>query len=114
MSKPGGRPRLNDQDKRTLRLPPIRCNQAELDAIKSRADEAGLSVSEYARRMLCDGKVIVRGTSADFALVDQIRRIGVNLNQLTAFANRTGKLKPRLSALLDDIEAFMLKVIDGP
>ena len=104
------RPRKKTADKRTERLPHLRCTKGELAQIKTKADQAGLSLSDYLRKMASDGEVVVRQGGADFQLVDQLRRIGVNVNQMARRLNQTGKMPAdlgrvwqRLAGLLDRV-----------
>lgn len=104
------RPKKNNAEKLTDRLPHIRCTETEAAVIKAQAAQAGLTVSEYARRILTEGQVIVQQSRYDFQTVNQLRRIGVNLNQIAKIANSTGEAPPalltvcnKLDAVLDDI-----------
>ena len=71
------------EDARNLWLPKARISESELNAIKSKAQKAKLSVSEYQRKMCLSGKVIVQTNTTDIALISQLLSIGNNLNQLT-------------------------------
>ncbi|BBL77556.1 plasmid mobilization protein [Methylomagnum ishizawai] len=76
MKKPEARPN------KTARLPETRVTPEELGIIKAKAEKAGLSVSEYQRRALINGRVIVRESRADPDLIRNLAAIGNNLNQL--------------------------------
>ena len=67
---------------RTLWLPKVRVSPEELDTIKARAEQAGLSLSEYQRRMCLSGKVSVTRKKDNVLLVRELKSIGNNLNQL--------------------------------
>ena len=75
------RPRKDDSEKLTRRLPHVRCTEGEYARIVSKAAQAGLTQSEYIRRMALHGKVIVRQGKTDFETASQLRKIGVNINQ---------------------------------
>ena len=80
------------------------------------AENAGMSLTDYARRQLLAGRVIVKQTrKLDHAAYDQIRRIGVNLNQLTRLAHTTDIFPPPgLSEVCALIERFLMEHVDGP
>ncbi|NIQ95473.1 MAG: MobC family plasmid mobilization relaxosome protein, partial [Desulfuromonadales bacterium] len=60
---------------------------------------AGLSPSAYARKMLLTGKVVrVQSSKLDPETLDQLRRIGVNLNQAVHKFHTTGKAPPELES----------------
>jgi len=103
------------QARRTRRLI-VRTSDEEHTLIGRRAAEAGLTRSEYARRMLIDGRVEVnRELGYARSLVHQLRRIGVNINQLMAIAHIDGVLPPdliRLSAKLEVLLDRMLGRLD--
>ena len=62
----------------------VRCRMrpAEYLRIRQAAQRANLSLTDYARSMLLTGEVTIRQMrSLDPAAFDQLRRIGINLNQ---------------------------------
>jgi hypothetical protein len=72
------------------------------------AVRAGLTPTEYARRQTLRGHVIItEARSLDPALFDEIRRIGVNLNQLARIANRDGRLPPELAKICAEIDRIL-------
>ena len=80
--------------------------------ICANAQKSGLSVSEYVRRVAVDGHVVVREQSGyGMALAVQLRRVGVNLNQLTRFANANEELPPELVRLLPKLETILDRII---
>ena len=85
------RPKLEEHEKRTERHN-LRFTLAEIDHIRTQADAAGLDVTEYLRRRAL-GYTVPAGGSArrtDPALVSELNRVGVNVNQL-ALATHTGR-----------------------
>jgi hypothetical protein len=61
------------------------------------------------------GRIVIREhTTLDHAAFDQLRRIGVNLNQLTRLANATGEIPPKLSVLFTELDAFLSRELSGP
>lgn len=93
----------------------IRFSVPERMLIEQHARDAGLgSASEYVRQQALHGQIIIRQSqSLDPAVFDQLRRIGVNLNQLTRIANTEGEIPPELNRLCAEIEAFLIKEISG-
>lgn len=105
------RPQKSETDKRTERLPHVRCTKGEKATIASKAAQAGMSVSDYIRKMAIEGEVVVRESQTDFALVDQLRRIGVNINQITQRLHQTEKLPPDLSNVWRRLNNLLDRVI---
>lgn len=104
-----GRPKKQPADRRTISLS-CRLTEAERLVIEQAATRAGMSASDYVRKQLLSGKVIVRETRRlDHAAFDQLRRIGVNLNQLTRIANRTGKIPYEIAKLSAAIERLIVR-----
>jgi len=104
------RPVKDDSERLKKNLPPIRCTEGEFAAIQSRAAQAGMTMSAFVRQMALKGKIVIQENSHDFAVADQLRRIGININQQTRIANATGEFPPelhrlwrRLERILDDI-----------
>lgn len=107
------RPQKEPASRRTVCLS-CRLTQAERLAIEQAALRAGLSASDYLRKLLLTGKVVVReNRSLDYATFDQLRRIGVNLNQLTRVANRTGNIPVELPEALALVERFVVRALGG-
>lgn len=99
----------------------FRFTQAELTRLEGRARASGRTLSDYARRLLLERSgdeveaVPVRGTVGPLmdarraeALTDQIRKVGVNLNQIAHRMNEQRIPPPRqLTMLLDDIRLYV-------
>ncbi len=80
--------------------------------IQQAAAAAGESLSDYARSMILKGRVVVQQTrSLDHAVFDQIRRIGVNLNQAVRKLHATGRLPPELPRAAATIERLLTKIM---
>ncbi len=80
--------------------------------IRAKAQEAGLSVSEYVRRVAVAGHIEVRRDSAYGAsLAFQLRRVGVNVNQLARVANTNGELPPELARVCGQVERILDRII---
>jgi hypothetical protein len=81
------RPRKDKLEARTAHLPPIRLTEAELAMIAELVRASGLSLSEYVRQRLLSGKVTPRPPLSDAALLAELNRCGVNLNQIARALN---------------------------
>lgn len=87
------RPRKKKPELLNKHLPGARCSEAEFIIIKERANKLGLSVSEYIRRMALNGKVTIKqsqGLGSSFELVQQLKKIGTNVNQIAKNLNIFG------------------------
>jgi hypothetical protein len=94
----------------------LRCRlrPAEYLRIRRAAQAANLTLSDYVRRMLLSGHVVVRQTrDLDPGVFDQLRRIGVNLNQAVHKLHATGQIPPELARAAAVVEAFILGMIDN-
>ncbi len=77
------------------------------------AKAAGMSLTAYSRQLHLSGNVVIKQTrKLDYATYDQLRRLGILLNQLTKTANITGKISPEIIRLSERIEKFLIKNID--
>lgn len=93
---------------RAVVLPPIRCSVKEQARIREKAATAGVSVSAYVRHKALSGRVAVRKSHRiDPAYVEQLRRIGVNLNQITKAVHEEARIPPELYSVLLRINAVM-------
>ena len=108
------RPRKADSDKLSALIPAIRCHPAEREALAAQATAAGLSLSAYVRALAAeDTPIVAPEPLADVELIAELKRIGVNLNQIARVANATGELPARLADALIQHEALLETLIDG-
>ena len=78
-----------------------------------RAAKASLSPSEFLRRSALSAEVVVQAEQAsDFETVDQLRRIGGNLNQLARVANKTGYMPDGLEEALAKVDQLLDRMIE--
>ncbi len=79
-------------------------------AVKKRAERAGLNLSDYCRQMVVTGKAQARLTPAENEVLNQMAKLGNNLNQIAHKAHADGirsiafeasRLLQQLSQLLD-------------
>lgn len=86
---------------------------AEYVRIQQRAAAAGESLSDYARSMVLKGRVVINETQTlDHAAFDQLRRIGVNLNQAVHKLHASGRVPPELARAAATVERIIMKLID--
>lgn len=94
LARPKGRPRKPaEQQLQARRM--VRLSHADNARITERAAAAGLSVSAYLRQMALSGSVTVAPPSPlDFETRQELRRIGVNLNQIAKAMNAGRQVPP--------------------
>lgn len=81
------RPRLSPAEKRTEILQ-IRVSPIERAKIEAKADQANLVMSEYLRAIALKPRVTIKQTrDLDFDTRQELRRVGVNLNQIAKAMN---------------------------
>ena len=85
----GGRPKKDPAKKRSAQLH-VLLTPAEHERVKEWAASTSLSVSDYVRRRAFGKPIAPR---VDLAAVQQLNRIGVNLNQLARAANEAGQVE---------------------
>ena len=59
-------------------------------AIQKRAKKAGLNLSDYCRQMVLTGQAQARLTPEENAVLNQVAKLGNNLNQIAHKANTDG------------------------
>lgn len=98
--------------KRTLEMK-VRFTKTELDALTKKARKSGLSREGYCRRVL-NGTEVKEAPPADIpVLIQEVRRVGNNLNQVMKRANALGLLDvPQLRKALEDNRAVEKLIAD--
>ena len=102
------RPKKDISEKLTRRLPHMRCTESEYASIQARAAQTGKSMSAYVREMALKGKIVIKESKADFDLIQELNRIGINLNQLTRKAN----IHDEFPEGLEDVFSSLQEVLD--
>jgi hypothetical protein len=107
VKRKGGRPpNVQKRDKKIN----LYVSTLEELAIKKRAERAGLNLSDYCRQIVLTGQAQVRLTPQENETLNQVARLGNNLNQIAHKANADGirsialeahRLLQQLSQLLD-------------
>lgn len=108
--KKRGRPFKPEGEARSLALPSIRVNAAEMAFIEQQAATAGLPVSAYARDVLTRRKIAARQTPIDDKMLFELNRCGVNLHQIVRHLNYGGSVPNDLPAVIDELRAAIAKV----
>lgn len=105
------RPRKEDTDRRTAQIG-VRYTERELEQLAGVAARAGLTVAAYVRQLSLSGRVVVPERRAlSWPAFDQLRRIGVNLNQAMRLAHAEGRIPPELVSAAAAVEAFLSREI---
>ncbi len=77
------------------------------------AKTAGLTLTDYSRQLHLSGKVVISQTrKLDYPVYDQLRRLGILLNQLTKTSNFSGKISPEIVQLSERIDRLIKQNID--
>ena len=96
------RPQLSPAEKRSEILQ-IRVSPIERAKIEAKADQANMVMSEYLRGVALKPKLkIIQSQKLDFASTNELRRVGVLLNQIAKAMNAKQEALP--SSLVDATE----------
>lgn len=107
------RPHKNRAAQRERRAT-IRFTDEDHAFLLEQAAQAGLSPSEFVRRLVRDShiEVVQAPPMRSMQAIMELNRIGVNLNQLARIGNATGKIPARLPPLLERINALLDDAMD--
>ena len=106
------RPKKAPHEKRTERPFNPRFTVAEVEYIRTQADAAGISTHEYMRRRAMGYAISpARSSATDPALINEINRIGVNVNQLALAVHRGSEFQHHWKSIGDDIRAMLKRVL---
>ncbi|MCP4369663.1 MAG: MobC family plasmid mobilization relaxosome protein, partial [Deltaproteobacteria bacterium] len=107
------RPKKTQEERLTRR---VKFDLTPSDYAQSLKDsqKAGMTLTAYARQQFLNGKVIIhKYRKLDYDTFEQLRRIGVNLNQLTRAVNQSGNIPDhRLSNICLRLEDVLSKTIN--
>ena len=81
---------MNEKEYSKDLLIKARVSENEKRYIKSKADYCNLTVSEYLRKMAISGIVIKRDTSQLIKILNELNRIGNNVNQIAKVIHQQG------------------------
>lgn len=108
--RPTGRPRIAQDERRTDGLR-VRMTAGERASVEARAAQAGLPVSEFARRAVFGAPIIDRTAATrsgiPHGLLSELARVGNNLNQIAHAAHLGRELRRMAEASLIDLRALM-------
>lgn len=104
------RPLLPPHERKDDRLPNLRVTSAERAMVERSADDAGLSLVEFCRRSIFKSKVRPPMAKSDAAILAELNRIGVNLNQIARITNRGEKLPSNFSAVMTDLRRAIARI----
>lgn len=105
------RPKIDPTKRRTSQVS-VAVSPAELAALQVKADQSGMTVTAFTRSAALSRKLVsTPRSSVDFETRQELRRIGVNLNQITKALNARRDALPaslvqtcaKLDALFDRI-----------
>ncbi len=106
------RPKKSKEERLTSRLE-LRMSDSDYSYALQASKNADMPLSDFARKQILNGQVIINKTrKLDYATYDQLRRLGILLNQLTKTANISGKISPEIVRLSKRIEQYLIKNID--
>jgi Bacterial mobilisation protein (MobC) len=103
------RPRKDELDARS-EIARLRLTPAEKLHLDANAAAAGLTVSEFCRRRVLGLTVVPSPARADAALISEINRIGVNVNQLAYAFNADREFRGDWEAIRDELSRVLDKV----
>ena len=104
------RPKKADPERRNERLAGLRLTASERAVVEAQAAAAGLDLPTYQRSRLLNQRPPVARSTPDAALLVELNRIGVNLNQIARAVNRGRDLPEHFPAVLKNLEAAVEKV----
>lgn len=110
-----GRP-IKSETERLALVVAFRVSEKEHAALAARAEARGVAVAEFSRQAALGRPLTVRTEAAPsaaplpFALVNELQRIGVNLNQLTRLAHIREDVQAEIAVVLAEIRAILDQV----
>lgn len=108
-----GRPAKSPHELRDAWLPPMRVTLAERVAAEQQAQLAGLPLSDYGRRRILGHRIQPKRTSYQSAVLVELNRIGVNLNQIARAANAGRGLPPDFAEVQAELRAVLHRAVEG-
>lgn len=107
------RPQKSPEERRTQQVN-VALSPVEIAALQSKADEAKTTVTAFVRASALNKRVTVKKSDApDFMTRNELRRIGVNLNQIARALNEgRGHVPEDLSNVCNQLEALFDRWLD--
>jgi len=109
------RPKIDPTERRTAQVS-VAVSPAEMAALQEKAARAGMNVTAFARAAALSRKLpTAPASSVDFETRQELRRIGVNLNQIAKALNaRREALPASLVATCEKLDALFDRIMaDG-
>jgi hypothetical protein len=102
------------KEERLTKLFAIRLTSTDYAKLSHASEDAGMTITDYARQQILNGKVVIhKYRTLDYDTFNELRRIGVNLNQLTRAVNQSGNIPDtRLSNVCLQLEDALSKTIN--
>ena len=101
-----------------IRNRPLRVflNETEERKLNADAAERGLNRHDYVRALIAGQttKTVVRGHAADPRLIEELNRVGVNLNQAVKYVHAGSTRETDWDALREQLEEVLHAVLFGP
>ena len=90
----------------------LRFHRSELEALTQKSRKANMSRESYCRAVL-NGSEVKEGPNADVAqLINQVRRVGYNIDQILKIANGQGLVDvPQLRKALEETHQVAQQII---
>lgn len=108
--KKQGRPFKPAGEARTLALPSIRVNAAELAQIEEHAAAAGMPVSAFVRDAATRRRITPRQSVLEDKMLIELNRCGVNLHQIARSLNFGQGVPNDIVDVLDELKRAIAKV----
>ena len=112
--RPGGRPRKDDPSLRSEWLR-ARVRPDELHRVEQLARDAGKTPSEYVRDAALTAQIMIKRTRRVApALLNELSRIGNNLNQIAKVCNTTGESRRAraIEIYLDELRPVLKRLYE--
>ena len=109
------RPRKNADQRRTRHIT-FRLTEEEYEAMRLRAESAGLAPGEFARRLACADRAsldLPAYRPCDPAFIKRLDHIGMTLAEIFKNAEAQGRPSPRLEMLCHTIEQVVTEGMEG-
>lgn len=91
----------------------MRVTMAERAHVEAQAELAALPMSDYGRARILGHRVRPRRAPYQEALLVELNKIGVNLNQIARAANRGQGLPPDFSEVVAELRAAVHRAVEG-
>lgn len=75
--------------------------------LQFKSNQLNLSLSEYCRQMLKNGKVIEKSNNNNVQIIYHLNKIGNNINQIARFTNQNKYIDIQVYNLLVEIKSYI-------